>query len=76
MPPSKRILILGIIIELALAALGWCLISQLQSGAMQPSGTVEEASATILEVIGTVMGALGGVLIVVHFVLRRRERVG
>ncbi len=76
MAPSKRILVLGIIVELGLAALAWFLISQLQSGAMQPSGTVEEASATILQVLGTVMGALGGVLIVVYFVLRRKERVG
>lgn len=76
MAPSKRILILGVIIELALAALGWFLISQLQSGSMQPSGTVEEASATILETIGQVMGGLGGVLLVVYFVLRRKERAG
>ena len=76
MAPSKRILILGIIIEIGLAILGWFLISQLQSGALQPSGTVEEASATILRVLGTIMGGLGGVLIVVYIVLRRRERVG
>ena len=74
MPPSKRILIFGLIIEIGLAALGWFLISQLQSGAMQPSGTVEEASATILQVLGTAMGGLGGVLILVYFVLRRKER--
>ena len=76
MAPSKRILILGIIIEIGLAILGWFLISQLQSGALQPSGTVEEASATILRVLGTIMGGLGGVLIVVYIVLRRKERVG
>ena len=76
MPPSKRILILGIIIEISLAALGWFLISQLQSGAEQPSGTVEEASATILQVLGAAMGGLGGVLVVLYFVLRRKERVG
>ena len=76
MPPSKRILILGIIIEIGLAVLCWFLISQLQSGAMQPTGTVEEASATILQVLGSVMGGLGGVLLVVYFVLRRKERVG
>ena len=74
MPPSKRILIFGLIIEIGLAALGWFLISQLQSGAMQPSGTVEEASTTILQVLGTVMGGLGGLLIVVYFVLGRKER--
>ena len=74
MPPSKRILIFGLIIEIGLAALAWFLISQLQSGAMQPSGTVEEASATILQVLGTVMGGLGGLLIVVYFVLGRKER--
>ncbi len=74
MPPSKRILLLGVVIEIGLAVLGWFLISQLQSGAMQPSGTVEEASATILQVLGTVMGGLGGLLLVVYFVLRRKER--
>jgi cytosine/uracil/thiamine/allantoin permease len=74
MPPSKRILIFGLVIEIGLAALGWFLISQLQSGAMQPTGTVEEASATILQVLGSVMGGLGGLLLVVYFVLRRKER--
>lgn len=73
MQPSKRILILGIVFEIALAALAWYLISQLRSGAMQPSGTLEEAVTTITQVIGGVMGGLGGLLIVVYFVLRRKE---
>jgi cytosine/uracil/thiamine/allantoin permease len=76
MAPSKRILILGIIIEAGLAGLAWFLVTQLRSGAMQPSGTVEEAVTTILQTLGSVMGALAGVLIAVWFVLRRKERAG
>lgn len=74
MAPSRRILLLGIIIEAGLAGLAWFLFTQLRTGAMQPSGTVEEAVSTILQTLGSVMGALAGVLIAVWFVLRRRER--
>ena len=76
MKPSKRILILGIIVEAGLAGLAYFLVNQLRTGAMQPSGTLEEAVGTILGTIGQVMGALAVVLIVVWFVLRRRERAG
>lgn len=76
MAPSKRILILGIIIEAGLAGLAWFLVNQLRSGAMQPSGTLEEAVSTILQTMGSVMGALAGILIVVWFVLRRKEKAG
>ncbi len=71
--PSVRVMIAGVLLELALAGLAWYLTSQLRSGAMQPSGTLEEAVTTILQVIGGVMGGLGGLLIVVFFVLRRKE---
>ncbi len=73
MKPSVRVMIAGVLLELALAGLAWYLTSQLQSGAMQPSGTLEEAVTTIMQVIGGVMGGLGGLLIVVYFVLRRKE---
>jgi cytosine/uracil/thiamine/allantoin permease len=76
MAPSKRIAILGIIIEAGLAGLAWYLVTQLRTGAMQPSGTLEQAVSTILQTIGSVMGALAGVLIVAWFVLRRKERAG
>lgn len=76
MAPSKRILILGLIIEAGLAGLAYYLVNQLRTGAMQPNGTLEEAVGTILQTMGQVMGALAGVLIVVWFVLRRKERAG
>ena len=76
MAPSKRILILGIIIQAGLAGLAWFLVTQLRIGAMQPNGNLEDAVSTILGTMGQVMGALAGVLIVVWFVLRRKERAG
>ena len=74
MEPSKRIVILGIIIEAALAGLACYLVTQLRTGAMQPSGTVEEAVGTILLTIGTVMGGFAGLSIIPYLVLRRIER--
>lgn len=73
MAPSKRILVLGLVIEAGLATLAWYLVAMLRSGTLQPSGTVDEAVSTILGTMGTLMGALAGVLIVAWFVLRKRE---
>lgn len=74
MNPSKRVLILGIVIELCLAAFWAWLLFQLKTGRMHAATTPAEAASTISSTLGGVMGALGGVLIVVYFVLRKKER--
>ena len=73
MKPSMRILLVGAVIELGLAGLCWFLVNQLRTGAMQPSGTLEEAVATIFQIFGSIIGGLFGLLVVVFFVLRRKE---
>jgi cytosine/uracil/thiamine/allantoin permease len=74
MNPSKRVLIVGIVIELGLAALGAYLLFQLKTGGLHAATTPEEAASTITSTLGGVMGALAGVLIVLYFVLRKREQ--
>jgi cytosine/uracil/thiamine/allantoin permease len=74
MNPSKRVLIVGIFFELCLAALWAYLLFELRTGGLHASTTTEEAVSTIGSTLGGVMGALGGVLIVVYFVLRKKER--
>lgn len=74
MNPSKRVLILGIVIELCLAALWAWLLFQLKTGGLHAATTTEEAISTISSTLGGVMGALGGVLVLVYFVLRKKER--
>jgi cytosine/uracil/thiamine/allantoin permease len=74
MNPSKRVLIVGIFFELCLAAFWAYLLLQLKTGGMHAATTPEEAAGTIGSTLGGVMGALGGVLIVVYFVLRKKER--
>ena len=74
MNPSKRVLIVGIFFELCLAALWAYLLFQLKTGGLHASTTTEEAVSAISSTLGGVMGALGGVLIVVYFVLRKKER--
>ena len=74
MNPSKRVLILGIFFELCLAALWAYLLFQLKTGGLHASTTTEDAIGTISSTLGGVMGLLGGVLIFVYFVLRKKER--
>ena len=74
MNPSKRVLIVGIFFEICLAVLWAYLLVQLKTGGLHASTTTEDAISTISSTLGGVMGALGGVLIVVYFVLRNKER--
>lgn len=73
MKKSTRILITGVLIETLLAGIGFWLLLQLASGAMTPTTSVAEARSTILSVLGSAMGALGGLLIVLWIVAKRRE---
>lgn len=73
MRPSYRVLIAAIVIEIILGGIAAYLIFQLQTGAMTPTTSVAEASATITSTMGALMGALGGVMLVVFIVLRRKE---
>ncbi len=73
MRPSYRVLIAFIVIEIILGGIAAYLIFQLQTGAMTPTTSVAEASATITSTMGALMGALGGVMLVVFIVLRRKE---
>lgn len=72
MKPSNRVLIAGIAIELLLAALGLLLLFQLKSGGMTAATSPEDVASTIMSVLGTAMGALGGVLVAIFLVLRKR----
>jgi hypothetical protein len=69
---SKRILILGIVIELSLMGLGVWLLLQLESGVLRPTTSVAQTTSTVTTVLGTAMGGLGGLLLVLYIVLRRR----
>ena len=72
MKPSSRVLIAGLIIELLLAGIGAYLILQLKSGAMTASTNVADATATITMVLGTAMGVLGGLILALYFIQKRR----
>jgi hypothetical protein len=74
MKPSSRILIVGIIIELGLAVLAAYLLLQLKTGGLTAVTSPEDAASTITSVLGGIMGGLGGLLIVIFFVLRKREQ--
>jgi hypothetical protein len=76
MKPSKRILILAIVVELLLAGGAWFLVSQLQGGTLTPNGPSTETMRRIGEVFGAAMGGLGGVFAVLYIVLRIKERKG
>lgn len=72
MKPSLRVLIVGIVFELLLFGLGAFLLFGLASGSMRPSTSVADATSTITSVLGGVMGALGGLVLVIYIVLKRR----
>ena len=74
MNPSKRIVIVGIVIELCLAAFWAYLLFRLKTGGLHAATTPEEAASTISSTLGGVMGALGGVLVVVYVLLRKKEQ--
>lgn len=72
MKPSNRVLLLGLLFETFLAALGVYLVMQITSGALTASVSPAEATTTITTVLGGVMGASGGILLVIYIVLRQR----
>lgn len=72
MKPSKRILILCGVIETLLAALCLYLLAQISSGAMTTTTSPAEAARTITSVLGAAMGGLGGLMLVMYFILKRR----
>lgn len=72
MKPSKRILILGIVLEAMLAVLCGYLLTLISSGGMNTSTSPAEAVTTITTVMGTVMGCLGGIMLAIYIVLKGR----
>lgn len=72
MKPSKRILILGVVLEGMLAALGGYLLLQISNGEMTTATSPAAAATTITTVLGTVMGVLGGLLLTLYIILKRR----
>jgi hypothetical protein len=74
MKPSKRILIAGLAIELLLGGIGAWLLLQLSSGNLKPTHSVAETTSTITTTLGGIMGGLGGPLLVLWLVARKRER--
>jgi cytosine/uracil/thiamine/allantoin permease len=73
MKQSIRILVAGIIIECLLASIGALLLNQLATGKMRPTNSVAETASVITSTLGMAMGAIGGIVMVMFFVTRRRE---
>ncbi|MCZ8163885.1 MAG: hypothetical protein O9315_17920 [Beijerinckiaceae bacterium] len=74
MKPSLRVMILLIVIELGLAGLWWYLLDALRTGELRPARSLAETVDTISVILGSAMGLVGGLLLVIWFVLRRRNR--
>jgi hypothetical protein len=74
MKPSTRLLVGGIVIECLLAGIGAFLLNQLATGQMRPTNSVAETASVVTSTLGTAMGGVGGILVVLFFVMRRRER--
>ena len=72
MKPSKRILILFGVFEIFLGSLGLYLLTQISSGAMTTTTSPAEAGKTITSVLGSAMGGLGGLMLAIYIVLKRR----
>ena len=72
MKKSTRILILLVVLEALIVALGGWLISGLANGTLHAATTPAEASATVFSVLGSVAGVIAGVCGVIWFVMRRR----
>ena len=73
MKTSKRFVILFFVVEALLAAIMIVLTLQVRSGAWQTTISPEDTIGRIGNSIGGVMGALGGFLLVLAWVLRRRD---
>jgi hypothetical protein len=74
MKRSTRILLAGLVIELFLFGIGAFLINQLKTGAMRPATSMEEAITGITSTLGTVIGGLAGIILVLYFFARSKER--
>lgn len=74
MKRSTRILLTGLVMELFLFGIGAFLINQLKTGAMRPTNSMEETITGITSTLGTVIGGLAGIILVLYFVARSKER--
>jgi hypothetical protein len=74
MKRSSRILLVGLVLEMLLVGIGAWLINQLKIGAMQPTNSVEETVSVITSTLGTAIGVVAGLVIVLFLVARSRER--
>jgi hypothetical protein len=76
MKKSKRILFLLCFIEAIIIGGGLLLLSLTKD--LQPAPGYErgETAARIMEMMGVIGGGLGGVLLVLYFVARSKERGG
>lgn len=72
MKKSSRVLLLAIVFELLIVAIGAWLLIGLASGDLRPSTTAADARTTVLSVLGGVMGVIAVVCGVTWFVLRQR----
>lgn len=71
MKPSTRILLVGLVIQAVLGGIAWYLLDAMAKGDLTPSGSVEEATTTILTVMGGAMGVLAAITVVLF--LRARS---
>lgn len=72
MKRSTRILILLVVFEICLAALWLWLMAGLRSGDLHAAGDPAETVAVVSQTLGAAMGVLGGVMLTIWFVLRRK----
>jgi hypothetical protein len=73
MRKSTRALLGMVVLDLLLAFGALWLVMQVKSGATTTSVPPEEAISTITTTIGTAIGIISGVLLVVWFYWRRQE---
>lgn len=74
MKRSVRILLVGAVLEALLFGIGAWLINQLKIGAMQPTNSAEETISVITSTLGSAMGVVAGLVIVLFLVARSKER--
>lgn len=72
MKKSSCVLLVAIVLEILIVAIGAWLLIGLANGNLRPSTTAAEATTTVLSVLGGVMGVIAGVFGVTWFVLRQR----
>lgn len=72
MKKSSRVLLLAVVLEVLIVAIGAWLLIGLANGDLRPATTAADATSTVLSVLGGVMGVIAGVFGVTWFVLRQR----